>query len=121
MKRKLAILDDNEMMRTFLTTYLQREFEVVSFSESPKFLDWINEADMPDALVLDLKMPEKSGWDVLQELREKGKTPSLKVMVVSGIESSTERVRCLELGASDYIIKPFNPQELALRLNRLVA
>lgn len=76
-------------------------------------------AHAPDVLVLDLMMPKLSGFDVLTELRD-GPLPRPQIIVLSGLGREEDVLRVFELGADDYMAKPFNPQELMARIARLL-
>ena len=76
--------------------------------------------NIPDLVVADLNMPELNGFEFIQRVHESGFFVDLPLIVLSGEESSSERIRCLKLGANDYLIKPFNPEELALRIENLL-
>jgi two-component system OmpR family response regulator len=71
-----------------------------------------------DLILLDLQMPGKSGWDTLYELREAGN--EIPVIIVSGVKDKEEKVRTLGLGADDYLVKPFDFEELAARIAAVV-
>ena len=74
----------------------------------------------PDVLVLDLMMPKLSGFDVLAQLGQSAATPRPRIIVLSGRGREPDVVRAFELGADDYMIKPFNPQELMARIASLL-
>jgi DNA-binding response OmpR family regulator len=74
-----------------------------------------------DAVVLDLSMPEISGFELLRELRAVARTRSLPVLILSSHGETADRVRGLREGADDYLAKPFDPDELALRVERLIS
>lgn len=76
-------------------------------------------AHNPDILVLDLMMPKRSGFDVLAELRD-GAGPRPRTIVLSALAREEDTLRAFELGADDYMTKPFNPQELIARITRLL-
>jgi DNA-binding response OmpR family regulator len=73
----------------------------------------------PDVLVLDLMMPKLTGFDVLAQLRE-GPAPRPRIVVLSARGREQDVMRAFELGADDYMTKPFNPQELLARIARLL-
>jgi DNA-binding response OmpR family regulator len=77
-------------------------------------------AHSPDVLVLDLMMPKLSGFDVLTQLGQTPDAPRPKIIVLSGRGREPDVVRAFELGADDYMTKPFNPQELMARIARLL-
>jgi len=72
--------------------------------------------DRPDLIVLDLMLPGLSGLDVLNELRRRPETSAVPVVVLTAMKEESDRIRGLELGADDYVTKPFSPQELVLRV-----
>ena len=72
--------------------------------------------DTPDAVVLDLMMPEMDGFEVLKRLRDDERTSAIPVVILSARTGEADRARCVALGANDYITKPFFPDELVDRL-----
>ena len=73
------------------------------------------ETDPPDLVILDLMLPEMGGLDVLRTLRGRKETKDLPVIVLTARREESDRIRGLELGADDYVAKPFSPRELVLR------
>jgi DNA-binding response OmpR family regulator len=78
-------------------------------------------ADTPDAVVLDLMMPEMDGFEVLKRLRDDERTSEVPVVILSARTGEADRARCVALGANDYITKPFFPEELVDRIDELIA
>ncbi len=78
------------------------------------------EMDHPDLMVLDLLFSEVNGLDILQAVRTKEETQRLPVVVLTGRGEETDRIRGLELGADDYLAKPFSPRELVLRVEAVL-
>ncbi|MGB0177059.1 MAG: response regulator, partial [Owenweeksia sp.] len=64
---------------------------------------------------------EIDGFEYIKKVRESGFFNDVSLIVLSGEESSAERIKCLKLGANDYLIKPFNPEELGLRIDNLIS
>lgn len=119
-KRSILIVEDEPMMRSFLKRTLQEEYEVIS-EENGKFaLEWLYKGNLPDLLIVDLQMPEMDGFDFVEYIRRSGFFNRLPIIVLSSRESVDDRLRCFELGANDYLIKPFNPKELKYRINNLM-
>lgn len=75
---------------------------------------------MPDLIISDIKMPEMRGDEFLTYLKNNELFKALPVIMLSGEDSSSERVRLLEQGAEDYIVKPFNPLELKIRISKII-
>ncbi|MGD8700487.1 MAG: response regulator transcription factor [Gemmatimonadales bacterium] len=78
------------------------------------------EMDPPDLMVLDLLLPEVNGLDILQAVRSKEETQRLPVVVLTARGEEQDRIRGLELGADDYLAKPFSPRELVLRVEAVL-
>ena len=79
-------------------------------------LGWLQEGNKPDLIVSDIMMPKIDGWALLANVRASAYFRDIPVMMLSGLEKRQERIKCFELGANDYIVKPFNPQELIIRI-----
>jgi len=106
-------------MQMFLKRLLQTDYAVTAVSTGREALDAWADAP-PQVLVLDVGLPDLSGHDVLETLGETNDLSETAVVVLTGDESSATSVRSLELGADDHLEKPFNPDELQLRLKRLI-
>jgi DNA-binding response OmpR family regulator len=114
----ILIVDDEPQVRNIVATYLERDgFVVRTAADGRQALDAIRER-RPDALVLDLMLPEVNGLQILQQLREGGDT--VPVIVLSARGREPERVAGLELGADDYLAKPASPREIAARVRAVL-
>ncbi|KAA0966164.1 response regulator transcription factor [Sporosarcina sp. ANT_H38] len=117
-KVKLLIVDDEERIRRLLNMYLTREgYEV---EEAIDGADALEKAlvNNYECILLDLMMPEKDGLEVLAELREKKIMTPVMMLTAKGEES--DRVTGFESGADDYIVKPFSPREVVLRVKAIL-
>ncbi|XKI11929.1 DNA-binding response regulator, OmpR family, contains REC and winged-helix (wHTH) domain [Sporosarcina sp. ANT_H38] len=115
---KLLIVDDEERIRRLLNMYLTREgYEV---EEAIDGADALEKAlvNNYECILLDLMMPEKDGLEVLAELREKKIMTPVMMLTAKGEES--DRVTGFESGADDYIVKPFSPREVVLRVKAIL-
>ena len=118
--KHILIIDDEPVMRKLLEQILKSKYHIDTQENGREALDWMYSGNIPDLVVADLNMPELNGFEFIQRVRESGFFADLPLIVLSGEESSSERIRCLKLGANDYLIKPFNPEELALRMENLL-
>lgn len=75
---------------------------------------------VPDAIVLDVNMPYRDGFEVLSALRAESRTAAIPVLMLTSVQQEADVVRGFRLGADDYVLKPFNPMELLARIRRLV-
>lgn len=118
--KQVLIIDDEPIMRKLLMQILKDKYEVVLKSNGKEALEWMYSGNIPDLVVADLNMPEIDGFEYIEKVRESGFFQDVPLIVLSGEESSAERIKCLKLGANDYLIKPFNPEELGLRIDNLI-
>lgn len=119
-KKQVLIIDDQPVMRKLLEQFLKDKYEVISHENGKEALEWMYDGNIPDVVIADLNMPEIDGFEYIKRVRESAFFQDIPLIVLSGEDSSVERIKCLKLGANDYLIKPFNPEELALRINNLV-
>lgn len=119
-REEILVIDDQPIMLKLLEQILKDRYEVVALENGKEALEWMYSGNIPDLVVADLNMPEIDGFEYIQRIRESGFFYDVPLIVLSGEESSTERIKCLKLGANDYLIKPFNPEELRLRIDNLI-
>ncbi|MCI4671018.1 MAG: response regulator [Bacteroidia bacterium] len=120
-QHQVLVIDDSPMMRKFLQGMLRRDFQVIEKESAAQGLEWIYFNDKPDLVILDLNMKGMNGHEFLKRIQSDPAVSGLKILVLSGEKKSAERIKCLELGAMDYVVKPFNPKELYLRIKKLIA
>jgi putative two-component system response regulator len=107
-KQKILIVDDSEMITQMLGEMLNDSYTIVTSNNGHKALDIVSEDPPPDIILLDVKMPGMSGYDVCVQLKALEKTRSIPVIFITGLNGEDNEYRGLELGALDYISKPFN-------------
>ncbi|WP_409301453.1 response regulator [Peribacillus sp. SCS-155] len=114
---KILVVDDEERIRRLLRMYLERENYVIEEAENgDKALSKALENDY-DLILLDIMMPGKDGIEVCRELREKKTTP---IIMLTAKGEEINRVQGFEVGTDDYIVKPFSPREVVLRVKALL-
>ncbi|MCP4303442.1 MAG: response regulator transcription factor [bacterium] len=114
---QILVVDDEPMVREVVVAYLEREgFRVDEVSTGSAALKHIEESP-PDLVVLDVMLPEVDGFSVLTELRRSGDIP---VILLTARTEETDRILGLELGADDYVVKPFSPRELVARVRSVL-
>ncbi|MBF0119238.1 MAG: response regulator [Desulfobacterales bacterium] len=115
-KGYLLVVDDNEMNRDILSRNLQRQGYTVEIAENGRMaLEMISNKSF-DLVLLDLMMPEINGYQVLQQMKETNKWKNIPVIMLSALDEIDGVVRCLEIGAEDYLSKPFNSALLHVRI-----
>jgi DNA-binding response OmpR family regulator len=116
----VLVVDDDEGVRTLASWQLESDgFAVDQAGDGAEALTAID-VDRPDLVVLDLTMPGVGGLDVLRRVRGTPATEGLPVIVLSGRSGETDRIVGLDLGADDYLVKPFSPGELAARVRSVL-
>ena len=112
MAHRVLVVEDEAKIRDLLRSYLEREGWSVHTTGSGAEALALVDRDPPDLIVLDLGLPDVSGESVALEVRRHHRTPILMLTARSGEQ---DRIRGLELGADDYVTKPFSPREVVLR------
>lgn len=120
MKRKILLIDDKESIAKVIAIYLAAEFELIYFENPVKAITWLQEGNIPDLIISDIRMPEMQGDEFLRYMKTNSLFCSIPIIMLSSEESTTERIRLLEEGAEDYIMKPFNPMELKIRIKKII-
>ena len=114
---KIVVIEDDIAIKMLLSTVLEYNFEVNSFENGLEALAYLQQGNMPAIIISDLNTPEINGYDLLVQLKASSFFSAIPVLILSGEESSETRIKCLEAGADDYLLKPFNPRELEARIS----
>ncbi len=112
MKKKILIVDDEITIGMLLENFLGQEYDVTYVNNPSEALTWL-ESSQPDLIICDIQMPGMDGYAFLAAVRGRGFTSRTPFIMLSAKSESKERIRCYQLGAQDYVTKPFNPEELA--------
>lgn len=111
MKQKILVIDDEYTIRLLLENLLSKKYEVITRADGQEALEWL-EDNLPHLIICDIQMPKMDGFEFLEKLRKRGFTKHTPVIMLSASESSRDRVKCYRLGSQDFLVKPFNPEEL---------
>lgn len=113
----ILICDDQQMIHETLKVYMENEgFTCCSAYDGEQALE-MYESQKPDLIILDLMMPKKNGTDVCREIRAKSKVP---IIMLTAKGEEIDRIVGLELGADDYIVKPFSAREVVARIKAVL-
>src|SRR6266571_4769727 len=113
----ILIVEDDRDIRDLLADFLKREGFAVEVAEDGAAADRILARRVPDLVVLDLMLPGEDGLSICRRLRARGATP---ILMLTAKNDDIDRIVGLELGADDYLGKPFNPRELLARIRALL-
>lgn len=114
MSAKILIVDDEEDIRALLVAYLQKEGYLLTEAEDGEAALQSIRAVQPDVIILDIMLPKKSGLEVLAELRRES---DAYVIMLTAKTEEVDKLVGLNMGADDYLTKPFSPRELVARMN----
>ena len=114
---KVLMIDDDERLQTVVREFLENHGFVVSTLPSGHGLDETLAAEQPDILLLDVMLPGDDGFTILRTLRATSKIP---VIMLTACGDETDKIVGLEIGADDYLAKPFNPRELLARIRAVL-
>lgn len=117
LKQKILIVDDEERIRRLLRIYLEREnFEIDEAEDGEKAVELATTSDY-DLILLDLMLPRMDGIEACQRIKETKATPII-MLTAKGEEAN--RIQGFEAGTDDYVVKPFSPREVMLRVKALL-
>jgi two-component system, OmpR family, response regulator RpaB len=116
-KEKILVVDDEINIRRILETRLSiMGYEVITAADGEEAL-FLYRKEMPNLIILDIMMPKLDGYGVCQEIRKESEIP---IIMLTALNDVTDKITGLELGADDYIVKPFSPKELEARVKSIL-
>ena len=113
---KILVVEDDLFMQAILKEYLSAIYEVELQANGMDALAYMQNGNVPDLIISDLNTPKLSGLDLIEQLKISDFFNTIPIIILSGDESSEKRIKCLDAGADDFIVKPFNPAELEARI-----
>ncbi len=119
MTRVLVVDDDKQIVRV-VRAYLEREGFEVRYAYDGETALHIIRAEKPDLVVLDLMLPNRDGWEITRIMRQDASLAAIPIIMLTARVADTDKIVGLELGADDYITKPFNPHEVVARVRAVL-
>lgn len=116
----MLAIDDEVFIQLILKNYFKNTFDVNTKSNGKVALEWMLEGNIPDIIVADMNMPEMDGYTFISHIRSSGFLNNIPIIMLSGSDSTDIKIRCLEAGADDFMVKPFNPKELSARISGIL-
>ncbi|MEG0814522.1 MAG: response regulator [Mucinivorans sp.] len=120
MKKTIIIVDDKVTIAKIIAAYLSNEYNFEYFNNPIPCLERLAAGPNPDLIISDILMPIMRGDIFLDRLKGNEQLKDIPVIMLSSEDSSSERIRLLQNGAEDYIVKPFNPLELKIRIKKIL-
>ena len=118
MMKKILAIDDEKSIRFIIENTFNKEFDITTMSNGKVALYWMQSGNLPDLIICDIEMPVMDGFEFVRKVRSSGFFDDIPLIMLSGKEESKDKIKCFEIGADDYIIKPFNPKEIIARIKR---
>ncbi|WP_342646770.1 response regulator transcription factor [Mucilaginibacter sp. CSA2-8R] len=119
-RSKILIIEDDNYMQLIMKRFLGKAYEIEICPSALEALTFLQNGNIPDLVISDLNTPNLSGLDFVQQISSSDFFKSIPVIIVSGEDSSEVRIRCLNRGADDFVVKPFNPAELEARIRAIL-
>ncbi|RFS14311.1 response regulator transcription factor [Emticicia sp. C21] len=119
-KLKLLIIDDEASIRKVLEHFLNKEFEVTAKNDGMEGMNWLEAGNDTDFIIADLNMPNLNGKEFTKVIRASNLYSDLPIIILSGTDESKERIECLNIGADDFMLKPFNPMEVHAKIKAIL-
>jgi len=117
---QILVVDDDQEIVRLLRAYLEQSgFRVVSAYDGETALHYLR-AERPDLLILDLMLPDRDGWDITRLVRSDTAINHIPIIMLTARVDDTDKILGLELGADDYVTKPFNPREVVARVRSVL-
>jgi DNA-binding response OmpR family regulator len=120
-KQKILIVDDEPQLCNLLEVILTDSgYEVTTLQEAPQTIETIRRKGKPDLIILDVVMPEMTGWEVCDKIKEDPEMANIPVMFLTVSADSKDVEKGFTLGAESYMCKPFKPMDLVERIKTII-
>jgi DNA-binding response OmpR family regulator len=114
-KRVLVVDDEPHIVKLVKLSLGDKNYDIVGVTSGKEAISYVKD-NTPDILVLDLMMPGVNGYEVCQSVRENPKTKGIPIIILSAKSQMLDKLNAIDVGADDYMCKPFDPDELARRI-----
>ncbi|MFA8437185.1 MAG: PleD family two-component system response regulator [Marinifilaceae bacterium] len=119
-KRKILIVDDKPEIRNLLNMFLSRDYNITTAENGMQAFIQMRNEGAPNCIISDIQMPDLDGVQFLEMLKSSGVYKDIPVIILSSLSNSEDRIKLLDMGATDYLTKPFNPQELKIKIDKIL-
>ncbi len=118
-KKCILAVDDAAIILSRITDALGKHYNVVTVNSGARALKYLD-ANKPDLILLDIRMPVRDGFEILREIQTMEDRADIPVVMLTGIEDKRSVMEGIKLGIRDYILKPFDPDDLLERVQRIL-
>ncbi len=119
MKKTILVVDDELSIRMLLENFLSDDYEVISKENGYEAMTWLQDGHNADLLLVDIDMPMLNGFEFTENIRKQNGMKNIPVIMLSSKQKSSDRIKSFTSGADDYLQKPFNPEELQVRIQSI--
>jgi len=118
--QQILVVDDDKSIIEIVQAYLEQAgYSVLSATNGTSAMDTLRR-ERPELLILDLNLPDRDGWDITRDIRNDTQLASTPIIMLTARVDDSDKIVGLELGADDYVTKPFNPREIVARVRALL-
>ena len=118
-KKCILAVDDTAFILSRITDALVKHYDVVTVNSGARALKYLNK-NKPDLILLDIRMPLRDGFEILREIQTMEDRADIPVVMLTGMEDKRYVMESIKLGIRDYILKPFDPNDLLARVRRIL-
>ena len=111
-RNQILIIGDDTAMCELLEKLFQNEYDVIAKNDGMSAMYWLVAGNLPDLIISDLDMPNLNGEEFISNLNKSGYFKDVPVIIITGYNSKSEKLKIMKLGVHDYFVKPFNPKDL---------
>jgi len=115
-KKKILAVDDSEIDLDLVELMLQDKYIILPTKSGKEALDYLLHHDIVDLILLDLIMPEMDGWETFSRIKDLGAISHVPIAFLTSVRGADEQNRAREIGAADFILKPYTRKELLTRV-----
>ena len=119
-KKKILLVDDNEIQLAFTEVQLQGKYEVATAKSGKEAIDRLIHGFMPDLILLDILMPDMDGWETFGRLKAVSLLHESPIVFLSSLNEKEEIDRAFQMGAADFIVKPFEEKDFHARIKKVL-
>jgi putative two-component system response regulator len=119
--KKIFLVDDDEIHLSILENMLKNKYEIITAKSGKDALEYLLKGAVPNLILLDILMPNLDGWETFNRLRAISFLKDVPIVFLTSVTESAEVERAQEIGAADYITKPYNRDDLLSRVEKILA
>lgn len=121
MRKRILVIDDDKAICWLLEKLLVKNYAVTTMTDGMEGMHWLSSGNIPDLVITDIDMPNLNGFDFMKNLRRSGFYRDIPVVILSGWDNQEQRINCIDNGAYEYIVKPFDPKDLTRTIEKAIS